>query len=93
MDSRVAPTVIGHDLDQILFLHVSPPATLVTGAPNPKHAQWKKKDQLLLSWLRLSMMEPVLASVANFSTSLTVWRALEQRFSSQIKARLLQLKG
>ncbi|XP_062093784.1 uncharacterized protein LOC133799806 [Humulus lupulus] len=39
------------------------------------------------------MNEPVLASVANFHTSFTVWRELEQKFSSQTKAHLLQLKG
>ncbi|KAM6546483.1 hypothetical protein CsatB_027219 [Cannabis sativa] len=66
------------DLDQILFFDVSPPTNLVTGAPNPKYVQWKKKDQLLLSWLRSSMSKPILASVATLNTSYTVWRALER---------------
>ncbi|KAM6552097.1 hypothetical protein CsatB_001905 [Cannabis sativa] len=39
------------------------------------------------------MSEGVLASVACFSSSHAVWRALEQKFSSQSKARLLQLKN
>ena len=55
--SQVVPTIIGHDLDEILFTNVSPPTTLVTGAPNPGFLQWKRKDQLLLSWLRSSMTE------------------------------------
>uniref|UniRef100_A0A803QSB7 Uncharacterized protein n=1 Tax=Cannabis sativa TaxID=3483 RepID=A0A803QSB7_CANSA len=43
LKSQVVPTVIGHDLDQILFPDISPPTTLVTGAPNPEYAQWKRK--------------------------------------------------
>uniref|UniRef100_A0A803PY32 Integrase catalytic domain-containing protein n=1 Tax=Cannabis sativa TaxID=3483 RepID=A0A803PY32_CANSA len=39
------------------------------------------------------MTEGVLGSVANFNTVYSVWRALEQRFASQSRARLLQLKG
>uniref|UniRef100_A0A803QPE7 Retrotransposon Copia-like N-terminal domain-containing protein n=1 Tax=Cannabis sativa TaxID=3483 RepID=A0A803QPE7_CANSA len=36
--SQVVPTVIGHELDDILFNNVSPPSNLVTGAPNPAFA-------------------------------------------------------
>ncbi|KAM6577282.1 hypothetical protein CsatB_029119 [Cannabis sativa] len=39
------------------------------------------------------MSETILASVANYGTSFSVWRALEQKFASQTKARQLQLKG
>uniref|UniRef100_A0A803PJV9 Retrovirus-related Pol polyprotein from transposon RE1 n=1 Tax=Cannabis sativa TaxID=3483 RepID=A0A803PJV9_CANSA len=91
--SQVLPTVIGHDLDEILLAGIPPPAQLVSGEPNPMLRQWKRQDQLLLSWLRASMTDAVLASVANFTSSHSVWRALEQRFSSQSKARLLQLKS
>ena len=91
--SQVVPTVIGHDLDEFLFSNVSPPPMLVTGAPNPNFAQWKRRDQLLLSWLRSSMTEGILATVSNYTTSHSVWSALEQKFASQSKARLLQLKG
>ncbi|KAM6590968.1 hypothetical protein CsatA_013573 [Cannabis sativa] len=91
--SQVIPTVIGHDLDEILFTGVPPPSTLLNGNSNPAYLQWRRKDQLLLSWLRSSMSETVLASVANYDTSYSVWRALEQKFASQTKARRLQLKG
>ncbi|XP_060965299.1 uncharacterized protein LOC133034261 [Cannabis sativa] len=91
--SQVVPAVIGHDLDAILFNGVPPPQNLINGNPNPLYQQWKRHDQLLLSWLRSSMTEGVLASVANHHTSFAVWRALEQRFASQSRARLLQLKG
>uniref|UniRef100_A0A803Q8D0 Integrase catalytic domain-containing protein n=1 Tax=Cannabis sativa TaxID=3483 RepID=A0A803Q8D0_CANSA len=91
--SQVIPTVIGHDLDEILFTDTPPPQNLVNRTVNSEYTQWKKKDQLLLSWLRSSMSEVILASVANHTSFHSLWRALEQKFSSQTKARLLQLKG
>lgn len=89
----MVPTVIGHDLDDFLFSNNKPSQFLINGDPNLAYSQWKRKDQLLLSWLRSSMTEAVLATVASHTSSFSVWKALEQRFSSQSKARLLQLKG
>uniref|UniRef100_A0A803PSP5 Uncharacterized protein n=1 Tax=Cannabis sativa TaxID=3483 RepID=A0A803PSP5_CANSA len=37
LKSQVVPTVIGHDLDDILFHGVPHPSTLVNGNPNPTH--------------------------------------------------------
>uniref|UniRef100_A0A803NPY8 Integrase catalytic domain-containing protein n=1 Tax=Cannabis sativa TaxID=3483 RepID=A0A803NPY8_CANSA len=65
----VIPTVIGHELDKILLAGTPPLQRLVNGEPNPEYTRWKRKDQLLLSWLRSSMTEGVLASVASFSSS------------------------
>uniref|UniRef100_A0A803PJW7 GAG-pre-integrase domain-containing protein n=1 Tax=Cannabis sativa TaxID=3483 RepID=A0A803PJW7_CANSA len=70
----------------------APPAKLINGNDNPMYLQWRRKDQLLLSWLRSSMTKGILATVACYSTSHSVWKALEQKFASQSKARLLQLK-
>ncbi|XP_060959344.1 uncharacterized protein LOC133030571 [Cannabis sativa] len=78
--SQVVPTVIGHDLDDILFTGAPPPKNLVNGNPNLECLQWRKNDQLLLSWLGSSMFESILASVANYNSSTAVWRALEQKF-------------
>uniref|UniRef100_A0A803PBY2 Uncharacterized protein n=1 Tax=Cannabis sativa TaxID=3483 RepID=A0A803PBY2_CANSA len=47
---------------------------------------------LLLSWLRSSISKTILASVANYTTSFSVLRALEQKFASQTKARQLEHK-
>ena len=89
--SQVIPTVIGHDLDDLLFRDSSPPSTLLNGAPNPLFLQWRRNDQLLLSWLRSSMTEAVLATVASYPPSHSVWRALEQKFA--IKSSSSSTKG
>ncbi|KAF4379061.1 hypothetical protein F8388_022148 [Cannabis sativa] len=91
--SQVIPTVIGHGLDDILLGGHSPPERLVNGQTNPEFTIWKRKDQLLLSWLRSSMSESVLGSLAQFQSSYTACRALEQRYASQSKARILQIKS
>ncbi|KAF4403314.1 hypothetical protein G4B88_007960 [Cannabis sativa] len=91
--SQVIPTVIGHGLDDILLGGISPPEKLVNGQSNPEFTIWKRKDQLLLSWLRSSMSESVLGSLAQFQSSYSAWRALEQRYASQSKARILQIKS
>ncbi|KAM6559183.1 hypothetical protein CsatA_028422 [Cannabis sativa] len=91
--SQVIPTVIGHGLDDILLAGVAPQERMVNGQENPMFLAWKRKDQLLLSWLRSSMSESILGSVAHHVTSSSAWRALEQRFASQSKARLLQIKS
>ncbi|XP_062094329.1 uncharacterized protein LOC133800388 [Humulus lupulus] len=90
--SQVVPTVIGHDLDENFFSDISPPPKLVNGENNPVFFQWRHKDHLLLSWLRSSMTEGVLGTVSSYNSSYAMWKALEQKFSSQSKARLLQLK-
>uniref|UniRef100_A0A803PTK3 Uncharacterized protein n=1 Tax=Cannabis sativa TaxID=3483 RepID=A0A803PTK3_CANSA len=60
--SKVILIVIGHDLDNIPFTGMSLLQVFVTVEPNPQYLQWNKCDQLLLSWLRSSMYEEVLAT-------------------------------
>uniref|UniRef100_A0A803P4A9 Integrase catalytic domain-containing protein n=1 Tax=Cannabis sativa TaxID=3483 RepID=A0A803P4A9_CANSA len=91
--SQVIPTVIGHGLDDVLLTGIPPPAQLVNGNVNPEFSAWRRKDQLLLRWLRSSMSETILGSLAQYESSSTAWKALEQRFASQSKARLLQIKS
>ena len=62
--SQVIPTVIGHGLDDILLTGVAPVQRLINGGINPEFTTWKRKDQLLLSWLRSSMTETILNSLA-----------------------------
>ena len=58
---------------------------------NQEYTLWHRQDQLLLSWLLLSISEGVLAQVIGCSTSSEVWITLEKLFASQSKTRILQL--
>ncbi|KAF5204595.1 hypothetical protein FRX31_005818 [Thalictrum thalictroides] len=59
---------------------------------NPEFTTWHKVDQMLLSWIRAKLTQPVLGQVASLSTSREVWHSLEASFASQNQARVLQLR-
>lgn len=99
--SQVLPSIRGNELEGFInstkpcpnkFLVVVADDQTAETTVNPEYALWKKQDQLLLSWLLSSMNESVLSSVISCTTSYEVWNALERLFSSQSKARILQLR-
>ncbi|XP_060969872.1 uncharacterized protein LOC133037075 [Cannabis sativa] len=100
--SQVIPTVIGHDLDEILFTGTSPPQNLVNGARRGTVSPpliIVNSDPLLPAkpaskdlYQQISQLLPADPSASN-SYICCSGGALEQKFSSQTKARLLQLKG
>ncbi|KAJ0963639.1 hypothetical protein J5N97_028761 [Dioscorea zingiberensis] len=60
-----------------------------TQVPNPT---WLQQDQLVLSVLLSSLSEEVLSQVLFLSTSFDVWTTLERMFSSQSRARIMQIR-
>ena len=69
-----------------------PDTGALTQIPNPAHFQWLRQDSLILSTLMSSMTEGVLAQIVSYATSHQVWRALETNFSSQSRARTIQVR-
>uniref|UniRef100_A0A2N9IMI3 Uncharacterized protein n=1 Tax=Fagus sylvatica TaxID=28930 RepID=A0A2N9IMI3_FAGSY len=66
---------------------LAPPAAL----PNPDFYIWHTQDQMILSALISSLSETVLAHVVKCNTSRDVWLCLERMFTSQSRARSMQL--
>lgn len=64
----------------------------VTTLPNPDFLIWQRQDQALMSWLLSSMTKEVLGHVTSCTLSLELWRDIESSFSSQTKAKILQLR-
>ncbi|GAV89141.1 UBN2_3 domain-containing protein, partial [Cephalotus follicularis] len=58
---------------------------------NLAYETWILSNQLLLSWIKATLFEPVMAQVVGVTTSGTVWNPLDCLFSSQSRARILQL--
>ena len=58
---------------------------------NPEFLQWHLQDQLILSALTSSLSESILTHVVKCLTSRDVWKTLECMFSSQDRARLMQI--
>ncbi|KAH9727159.1 hypothetical protein KPL70_008548 [Citrus sinensis] len=59
---------------------------------NPAYTTWKRKDQLLLSWLMSSISIEILSLVVNSETSLELWTSLERQFGSETSAKKVHLK-
>uniref|UniRef100_A0A2N9HX01 Reverse transcriptase Ty1/copia-type domain-containing protein n=1 Tax=Fagus sylvatica TaxID=28930 RepID=A0A2N9HX01_FAGSY len=64
---------------------------LTTTAPNPLFTSWHLQDQLILSALISSLSENVLAHVVKCTTAREVWTTLARMFTSQSRARTMQI--
>lgn len=92
----------GQDLYGHLDGSLIPPPSMVTVSqsdtgnttqnPNPAYSQWLRQDSLILSTLMSSMTESVLAQIISYTTAHQVWQALETNFSSQSRARTIQVR-
>ena len=58
---------------------------------NPDFGHWYLQDQMILSAIISSISERILAYVVKFNTSRDVWQALEKMFTSQSRARTMQI--
>lgn len=63
-----------------------------TFVPNPELSYWLIKDQQLLSYLINSLTKDVLAQVATLPTAAEVWKALNNMFFAQSRARATNLR-
>nr|XP_040247964.1 uncharacterized protein LOC109759416 [Aegilops tauschii subsp. strangulata]XP_040247965.1 uncharacterized protein LOC109759416 [Aegilops tauschii subsp. strangulata] len=98
--TQVVPALHSHGLfGYVDGLEQPPSYTITTGAgadakeeANPLFLQWYQRDQLVLIALLGSMTEDVLGQMTLMTTSAAVWAALHDMFSSQNKARLMQMR-
>ena len=100
--SQVVPAVRAHDLDGFLFGTRPCPAQFLelliesfstaTAPVNPLYAVWIRTDQAILSWLLNSISEEMLGHVLRCRFSAELWFLLENLFTTQSRARTLQLR-
>jgi hypothetical protein len=60
--------------------------------PNPAYARWIQQDQIILSTIISSLSESLMTHIVGLSTAHDVWLTLERMFSSQSKARIMQIR-
>lgn len=60
--------------------------------PSPDCLPWFTQDQVVLSLVLSSMTEEILGQLTQCTTSRAVWEALHTMFSSQNRARVLQVR-
>lgn len=94
--SQLLPILYGSDMMNMVDGTTSAPSeTLMVDSktvPNPAYLEWKKKDQILLSWLHITMRPTVFAQVIGYKTARSTWEALDRAYTSQTNARYYQIK-
>ena len=59
---------------------------------NPTYAIFERQDNLLISWLLASISPEMLSQLIGCDTAREVWKIVEQIFSFQLKAKVMQYK-
>ncbi|XP_062075179.1 uncharacterized protein LOC133779204 [Humulus lupulus] len=100
--SQVIPAVRAHECNGFLFgtrpcppQYLDPPADpnpLLPRQVNPQFTLWIRTDQAILSWLLNSISEAMMGHVLRCQFSRDVWVLLESLFTTQSRARILQLR-
>jgi hypothetical protein len=95
--SQIVPILKGHELMGIVDgSEPCPPQFLPNDegkeVKNPLYSIWIRKDQCLLSWINVTLIESVLSTVYGLDISQKVWTALANRFASQSRSRVSHLK-
>ena len=60
--------------------------------PNLAYAKWIQKDQIILSTIISSLSKSLMTHIIGLSTAHDVWLTLKRMFSSQSKARIMQIR-
>jgi hypothetical protein len=58
---------------------------------NPAYLTWMQQDQMVLSTIVSTISESLISQVIDYSTATEVWSALERLYSSQSRARIMQV--
>ncbi|CAN1849071.1 Retrovirus-related Pol polyprotein from transposon RE1 [Linum perenne] len=90
--AQLEPLLHCHGLmNHVTGVSVAPPTTL-NGEPNAAYTTWFSRDQLVLSWITLSVSEAVLPQLIGKHTSFEAWSRLSRIYASGSKVQIWQLK-
>lgn len=99
--AQVLATLRGARLERYITGEAAPPtAELVTTdkdgktttAPNPAYETWLATDQQVLGYLFSSLSKEVMSQVAASRNAAQAWSAIEDMFSSQTRARAINVR-
>ena len=98
--AQIIPYMRGQRVFSFLDGTITPPpqvipnpdtASTIDSIENPEFLTWVQQDQLIMSTLLSSLTEGVLTQVVGCTTSRDLWMALERMFTSQSRARIMQI--
>ena len=77
----------------------APSATILTttqdtsaSTTNPAFTAWKKRDKILLLWLKTTMSHSIIPYIMHIRTTREAWSYLSNLYQSQSRARVMQLR-
>ena len=87
----------GYGLQNYIKGTLSIPPIMITDQggntiPNPDYTNFQKQDSLLSSWLLSSISPNLLSQIMGCNSSYEIWTTIEQIFSSQSAARVMQYR-
>jgi gag-polypeptide of LTR copia-type len=93
----ILPVLRGHGLVGFIDETLPSPSRFNTAtngdlSPNPEYEVWHKQDQLILAWILSSISPSLLTQVVRCDTAAEVWTTINQLYSSQSMAKVLDLK-
>ncbi|CAJ2642534.1 unnamed protein product [Trifolium pratense] len=94
---QVEPYINAHDLDDFLVDPHIPPRFLtetdrITATLNPNYRSWRKKDQMLLSWLQSTLSSEILTRFLGCHHTYELWGKILSYFHQQLRAKARQLR-
>jgi hypothetical protein len=102
--AQVLSTLKGAQLFEYTLPMAAPPVEFTEGAldpatgkrgdpvPNPDHAKWVSRDQIVLSYLFSSLSKEVFAQVSSSKTAAELWSAIQDHHASQARARVISTR-
>ncbi|CAA0815262.1 Unknown protein, partial [Striga hermonthica] len=86
----------GYGLETFIKKEAESPSPIVTRdgseETNPDFILWERQDQILASWILSSLTEGMLVLTVGLNSSKDIWLALENNFSAQSQAKVMQYK-
>ncbi|KAL5742268.1 hypothetical protein ACOSP7_029000 [Xanthoceras sorbifolium] len=90
---QVQAVIKGNRLFPFIDPTVLPPLQFNSnGFMSEDFLDWEQQDQILLAWILSSISQELLPEFVGCQTACEAWQTIEQLFSSQSKANVMQLK-
>ena len=64
-----------------------------TSIVNPDYTIWRSKEKALLTFISSTLSPTILALIVGCTSTMEVWKVLENRFSSISRSHVMNLKG
>ncbi|PKU69741.1 Retrovirus-related Pol polyprotein from transposon TNT 1-94 [Dendrobium catenatum] len=96
--SQIVKLLRANGFEQFLDPAFSPPDKQIRTSdesfvPNPKYTQWIHMDQNLAAAMCSTISQSILPYIIHLESTATIWTALETRFQSTNRSKVIQLKN